>query len=144
MGLATNLTLFMICLSFVLFMFGVATSPLIDIISCYQSPAQPVLNSTQTGQCQSPSYLGVNLYSLIGNQMLQIGTAVGIVAAVTVFGSTTVFSIIGLTLFGLATFPLSLLSSEYVPYELKLLVMGTYGFGYIVAMISWLKIGGTP
>lgn len=137
MGLATNLAIFMFCLSFVFYLFGYQTV-LTNMVTCFQNPDKPLIS----GAC---TFLSQNLYTVFNSQIVLIGVSIGIISAITYFGATTVFSVVGLVLFGLATWPMDLLgNSSLVPNEIRIFIGGFYIFGYIVAMISWLKIGGTP
>jgi hypothetical protein len=89
----------------------------------------------------------MNLYDQVGALMVML-LGLGGITIVTGLalggGVQGVFAILGILLFGLVTFPVDLLNQQFVPTEIKLFLGGIFVFGYIIALISWMKQGGTP
>jgi len=140
MGLATNITLFLLCLSFVFYLFGYGTL-FTNVVACVQHPGHPVVAGAT---CE---IFGMNLYDQVGTLMVML-LGLGGITIVTGLalggGVQGVFAILGILLFGLVTFPVDLFNQQFVPTEIKLVLGGIFVFGYIIALISWMKQGGTP
>lgn len=147
MAMGTNLIIFTFCLSFAFLIMGIGTPPIFDLVSCFedtnhsiQTGGPPGYNTVHT--CAIP---GGNLFSTSTGQILTIAGVAGVsTGLILITGATTFFSIVGLILFGLLTFPPTLFLKEFMPYELRLLFGGLYTICYTIAIVSWLKIGGTP
>lgn len=142
MGLATNITLFLLCLSFVFYLFGYGTL-FTNMVGCVQSSGHPV---SAGATCE---IFGLNLYDQVTTLMVILGVGVGgltlIAAAVAGAGVIqSVFAVLGLLLFGLVTFPVDLLNQPFVPTEIKLFLGGIFTFGYAIALMSWIGQKGTP
>jgi len=135
MGMATNIVVFTLVLSFVIYSFNHDYHPLIfDFLACFW----PEL-TLGIAACDA-----TNPIALAASAIAILASGAAVAASIFFPDVIKTFAIPSIILLGLMTFPMSLMNSASLSTEFKILVGGVFGVSYLLAYIGWLKGTGEP
>jgi hypothetical protein len=164
MGLGTNIVVFTIILSWTMWLLLGYAPLLVNLVSCFQNPLNPIVQTNSTGAIVQSggttpacpiniTFLGVTYnitFYLVITGLFGVGVWIitGSLASGTIFypDPYKLFGGVAIFLFGLVTFPVDLIMSNQahmpIPYPIQIMLAGVFMMSYTIAFLLFFRTGG--